>query len=591
MKAKIMGMGDLFDRDVSYRIPAFQRPYAWQEEEWEALWGDVKNVARKLLSRPGSPDVLPHFLGAIVVQPRDGSASFGDVQPVLVVDGQQRLTTLQLLFKALAMEFTAAIASPPAAYAFHDYLFNEASRIGGDHLNATKIRQSNLLDQADFHHIINEVLDPNRALRPIVEAYRYFQGNVRQWLNDDPLRVSEKAQALHDVVTEYLKVATIELDRREQPHFTFEILNSRGEPLKQADYIKNTVMYEADVIDDENQARALWGMFEDDWWREEDSRGRDLQMQLDRFLNYWCMMRIGKYIPTRNTAAAFREHVEKAKEQSQSIEAIAADVRKVGIVYKNIEENRQPGIEEALGRIKALEIGVIMPPLLWLYTEDVSEESRQSAVGALESFLVRRVLCGLGTMGLNYLFIDLVDHLSKSADEPADEVVIDYLSKQTAENRIWPSDKRVVEYLTNWPMPGNTARRKMVLETIERSKRSPMTESLSETSKLTVEHLLPQGWTQAGWPLPNPSVEATEARNEFIGLIGNLTLATRQLNSSMANRSWKTKRAALGQYSTLVLNKEVLESASDEWDERAIEKRSEELAKVITQIWSHPATR
>ena len=76
-------------------------------------------------------------------------------------------------------------------------------------------------------------------------------------------------------------MATIELDRREQPHFTFEILNSRGEPLKQADYIKNTVMYEADVIDDENQARALWGMFEDDWWREEDSRGRELQMQLD----------------------------------------------------------------------------------------------------------------------------------------------------------------------------------------------------------------------------------------------------------------------------------------------------------------------
>ena len=98
-----------------------------------------------------------------------------------------------------------------------------------------------------------------------------------------------------------------------------------------------------------------------------------------------------------------------------------------------------------------------MPPLLWLYTEDVSEESRQSAVRALESFLVRRVLCGLGTMGLNYLFIDLVDHLSKRADELADQVVIDYLSKQTAENRSWPDDKRVVQYLTNWAMPGNAA--------------------------------------------------------------------------------------------------------------------------------------
>ena len=153
-------------------------------------------------------------------------------------------------------------------------------------------------------------------------------------------------------------------------------------------------------------------------------------MQLDRFLNYWCTLRLGKYIQIRNTAAAFRDHVEKTKERNEAIEVTAADVRKVGVVYKNIEENRQPGIEAALQRIKALEVGVIMPPLLWLYTEDVSEESRQSAVGALESFLVRRVLCSLGTMGLNYLFIELVDHLSKRADEPADQVVIDYLSKQ-----------------------------------------------------------------------------------------------------------------------------------------------------------------
>ena len=137
----------------------------------------------------------------------------------------------------------------------------------------------------------------------------------------------------------------------------------------------------------------------------------------------------------------------------------------MGVVYKNIEENRQPGIEEALGRIKALEIGVnVMPPLLWLFTENVSEESRKSAVGALESFLVRRMLCGLSSMGLNYLFIDLVNDLSKRGNEQADEVVIDFLSKQSAENRIWPNDTRVVQYLTSWPMPGNAARRKMVLE-------------------------------------------------------------------------------------------------------------------------------
>ena len=291
----------------------------------------------------------------------------------------------------------------------------------------------------------------------------------------------------------------------------------------------------------------------------------------------------------RKTAVTFRTYVDKAKDRQESIEGIAADVRKVGRVYRNIEENSQPGIEEALRRIKVLEIGVIMPPLLWLYTEDVSEESRQSAVAAMESYLVRRVLCNLSPIGLNHLFIDLVKELSKRANEPVDHVVIDYLLTQGVENRIWPDNDRVVQYLTHWPLPGNAARRKMVLETIERSKKSPMTEPLSETAKLTVEHLLPQGWTPSGWPLPDPSDEATDVRNDSINLIGNLTLATRHLNSSMANRSWKDKRDALGQYSTLVLNKEVLRSAPVEWDERAIEKRSEELANTITQIWPRPA--
>lgn len=590
MDANIMGMDVLFNRAVSYRIPVFQRPYAWGNDQWTALWGDVKNVAEKLLSNPEAQDVLPHFLGAIVVQPRDGSTSLGEVQPVLVVDGQQRLTTLQLLVKALAVECIASMASPPTAYAFNGYLFNEVAYAGDHHLNATKVRQSNLLDRADFHHIINEELDPSRT-RPIVEAYRYLRGEVHAWLNKDPSQVEERAQALHDVVTEYLKVAAITLDRRDQPHFTFEILNSRGVILNQADYIKNTVMYEADAIDDEAQAQALWGMFEadSDWWRQEDSRGRELQMQLDRFLNYWCTLRLGRYIEMRHSAAAFREYVEKAKNLNVTIETIAADVRIVGAAYRKIEEGRQPGIERALERIKALDIGVIMPPLLWLYTEDVSDESRRSAVDALESFLFRRLLCGLNTMGLNRLFIELCGELSKRRDEPADTVVIDFLSNQKADNRRWPNNKDVLDYLTTWAMPGNAARRRVILDTIERSRRTSMTEPLGDTSRLTVEHLLPQGWTDGDWPLFNPSEGEREERESYIGLIGNLTLATKELNSRMNNRSWATKRAALRRFSSLTINKELLEDAPDTWDESAIEKRSEELAKAVTEIWRPPA--
>ncbi len=594
MDAKIMGLSDLFNFNVSYRIPEFQRPYAWSEEQWEALWDDVQKVAEKILRAPDSPDLLPHFMGAIVVQPRNGDTQFSEVQPVLVVDGQQRLTTLQLLIKAISMEFTSSLVSTTEFGTLQDCMFNEENRTAGDYLNATKIRQSNGLDQADFQDIIRDRLGQNRPPRSIVNAYGHFRNWVSAWLNQEPEHVAIRARALHKALTKYLKVATIDLDTSEKPHFIFEILNSRGERLKEADYIKNTVMYEADVIDDWGKANELWGMFEDDWWRKEESRGRDLQMQLDRFLNYWCTMRVGEYVPIRRTAATFRGFVEREKERhSTPIDSLASDIRGAGIIYKNIEENRQPGIEDVLKRVKTLEISVIMPPLLWLYTQDIGDQERKSAVHALESYLVRRAVCGQGSQGLNRLFIELVKHLETNTSVQPDQAVIQFLSSQTADNRIWPDDRRVKDYLSVNPMPGNAARRKMILEAIEVGKRPVMAEQVGETSKLTVEHLLPQRWNEDGWPLPDQQMdksEATDFRNRHIGLIGNLTLATKELNSSMSNRSWENKRKALNNFSALFINKELLENAPSVWDENAIQHRSQQLGEAITKIWQPPTT-
>ena len=593
MDAKIMGLGDLFDFDVSYRIPEFQRPYAWSEEQWEGLWNDVQKVAEKILRAPDSPDLLPHFMGAIVVQPLGDDTQYSEVRPVLVVDGQQRLTTLQLLIKAISMEFTSALVSTTEFGSLRNYMFNNENRTGGDYLKATKIRQSNGLDQADFQDIIRDRLGHNRPPRSIVDAYGHFRNWVSTWLNREPEHVAFRARALYEVLIKYLKVATIDLDSGEKPHFIFEILNSRGERLKEADYIKNTVMYEADVIDDGERARGLWGMFEDDWWRKEESRGRDLQMQLDRFLNYWCTMRLGEYVPIRRTASTFRGFVEQEKELHDTpIDAVANEIKKAGVVYKNIEENRQPGIEDVLKRVKTLEIGVIMPPLLWLYTQNIGDQEREAAVRGLESYLVRRALCKLGSQGLNRLFIELVKHLESDASVPADQAVIRFLGGQTAENRLWPNDRRVTDFLAVNPMPGNAARRKMILEAIEINKRPPMAEGLGETANLTVEHLLPQRWHEEGWPLPDQGIdkrESTDTRNGYVALIGNLTLATKELNSSMSNRSWENKRKALNKFSALFINKELLEGAPPVWDEHAIEHRSQQLGETITKIWQRPA--
>ena len=589
MDAKVMGLDNLFDTQVTYRIPQFQRPYAWGIEQWEPLWNDVKRVAERILTSNTDDDLLPHFMGAIVLKNKEitHELRFDEVSQVLVVDGQQRLTTLQLLIKAIQKAFEASIDDIGTALNLNKYIVNDEWRIVNDPLNGVRIRQSNRLDQFEFQEVIGGSINESGPNRGITDAYCSFYKLVYAWLNEDKTNVQDRASALFRALTEYLKIAAISLDVKEKPHFILEILNARGEPLNQGDHIKSTVMYEADVVDDAQKAGRLWGTFEDGWWRHEDARGRVSHPRLDRFLNYWVIVRIGESVTITQTAREFRSYIEK---QGRLIDEVAGDIRSAGLVYRNVEENRQPGIETFLKRIKTMEIGVIMPTLLWLYTEEITEKEPQRSVRALESFLVRRMLCNMGTQGLNALFIEMVTNLKNRKDQRADDAVITYLDNRVIENRLWPDNQRVIDSLTSRSMPGNPARKKMVFDDLETHIRPKMAEELGSTEKLTVEHILPQKWDRNGWPFP-PQIEdkeeAESTRREFVGLIGNLTLATKGLNSSMSNRSWNDKQKALNDNSSLFLNKSLLAESPTLWDERAIDDRSRELALKIVEIWPH----
>ena len=116
------------------------------------------------------------------------------------------------------------------------------------------------------------------------------------------------------------------------------------------------------------------------------------------------------------------------------------------------------------------------------------------------------------------------------------------------------------------------------------------TDLLGDTSKLTVEHILPKNWGNGDWPFPKDTVDKAAAavdRNDCIKLIGNLTLASKGLNFAIPNKSWEDKKKALHKHSGLYLNKELLENAPEVWDETAIVKRSKQLAQAIVQIWPH----
>ncbi len=584
MEANILTLQTLFGSDVSYRIPQFQRPYAWKkDDQWKPLWEDVHNLTGTILSRPDRK-VPPHFMGAIVLQSQESGT--GEVVKRIVVDGQQRLTTLQLLIRA-AQDAFQSLNDTERANRLSELTLNTEDHWGGDSDNQTKIRQSNLNDQRAFQEAIRGSSDGHGSLRAIGEAFEYFKGVVMEWLNEEPAIRVGRSNALEEALTKYLQIAAIDLDDGEKPHFIFAVLNTRAEPLKESDHIKNTVMYEADVIDDAHKAGELWGMFDNnDWWRQETKEGRLNRIHLDRFLNYWIVVRTQEDITSDRVSARFSSYVESAR---SSIEDITADIRKAGLIYQDMEEARYPGIETFLRRMKTMELGAVMPPLLWLYTNEVPEEERNRSIKALESFLVRRMLCGLGSQGLNRLFIELVGRLEARGADRVDESLVGFLNRQTVENRIWPKDGLLAENLIQKPLRGSTSRQRMVLEAIEIAMRSDKTNVFEQFRNLTIEHLMPQSW-ERNWPLPqdvSDRNEASEVRNRAIKEIGNLTLVTDKLNPSLSNDPWGKKKETLAQHTALRLNWELLNPDPEVWDEEAIYARSEELHGRILKIWPH----
>ena len=589
MEARIVNFQTLFGDQVSYQIPQFQRPYAWGEEhQWFPLWEDVRNLAKRHLATDGRGRVKPHFMGAIVLQHR--ASNIGEVTKRLVVDGQQRLTTLQLLIKAAQGTF-GQLNDQARLDRLKELTENRDSHFGGDADNQTKIRQSNRNDQRAFQEAIRVTfIDGKGAYWPITKAYRYFKEKVDEWISkaENPEDKVRRADALEEALGQHLLIAVIDLDDDEEPHIIFETLNARGETLRQSDLVKNTVMYEARVVDDAEKALQLWGIFEDEWWREKASDPRVDRIQLDRLLNHWMMATARNNVAHNRVASDFRAYLND--NPNENIERIAERIRFAGTVYRDALNfiDPDPYVRGVLSRILGdMNIVTVMPLILYLKAARIPEERYRRCIQILESYLVRRALYGRITQGLTDFFISLLERMHQERPTHYEDTMVAFLNSQTSDTLMYPNDRILTTGLTENRLPRlNAARRKMVLVEVERRMReNRMAEQLGPTRNLTVEHIMPLKW-QENWRLPpSASLEEVERRDERIHFLGNLTLTTGKLNTSLSNGPWDEKKTAIEHHSTLLLNSELLSGTPGEWDEDAIEERSKALASTITDIW------
>lgn len=590
MNTDILTPKDLFQKEVRYTIPTFQRPYVWsQDDRWEPFWEDVRNVAEDYLDeleRADNNDVeatqqtSPHFLGAVVLQQVPTGAKHIDRRDV--IDGQQRVTTLQLLLDAVQQ--TCEDADEPclqgAAMRLSRLVSNDERFIANERHHVFKLWPTRSDREAFRHAMDNGLAAKDFEESLIVEAHEFFQLQVRRWLEDGPGSMERRIDALEAAVTELLQMVVIDLGPRDDPNLIFETLNARGTPLEQSDLIKNFVLSQRGGEEGE-----IWGNLDDGWWRDEVRQGRQYRPRLDMLLNYWLAMRTGTEVSPSRVFDAFRDYA------GDDVETVMTLVKQDLANYRAFETTGGVGPEEKsfYYHIDVMQAGVITPVLLLLLSAD--EHTRVRALDALESFLVRRMICRQTTKDYNKLVLELASRLQDSGLDRADTVTAGFLSEQTAYAREWPSDESVAAALGSSPLYRllSRGRLRLVLEGIEHELRSSgKTEHSDVPRNLTIEHLLPVGWGPEKWPLSDgvDSDPATHRRNTLLHSIGNLTLATQKLNSSMSNDAWECKREELQEHSVLLLNNELLGQPS--WSEDTIESRSQRMAELVWRRWPGP---
>lgn len=585
----------LFAHPIRYEIPPFQRRYVWkQEEQWEPLWEDIERLAHSTVDgeRPAA-----HFMGAIVLQQMEFPT--GTMQRRLVVDGQQRLTTLQLLMDAIQEILESRGHSNPAKRLSALVLNAEEFR-DGDPDRAFKVWPT-VIDRIAFQHAMsNDLSATKHAASRIVQAHEYFKGQAIQWLDRFPEENGERdraANALEAAVSVKLEIVVIDLGDSENPHVIFETLNARGTPLLQSDMVKNKVLHEAGIglEDDEGDAtpemKRIWPFDQDEWWAEDVGRGLQRRPRIDVYLNHWLTLRNLAETKPYNEFRVFDKYAGERAASGDLIQDVAGDLGALGSIYRDVEEFRRKDIALFLRRRNVMNVGVITPLLLWLLSADLAPLHLANCLGALESFLVRRVVCGYSARGYGALFVGLIAKLAEASPEFASRIIVSYLGEQTAQAGLWPGDKELRDKFITAPLYLYLTRGRlaMVLEGVEQELRTSKAESQEVPSGLQIEHVMPQAWYE-NWPLAEDVEEkqdATENRNRLIHTIGNLTLVNERLNPALSNAPWVDKRKAFAKHSVLYLNKSLVNEGSEHWDEAVIEERSMWLHERAIRIWPH----
>lgn len=545
-----------------YQVPLYQRVYSWGKKQLDQLWVDVAELADTLRTDPKAS----HFIGSLVLASSPDSGTIG-IQKYLVVDGQQRLTTLTLLLAAL-----------------RDHLYDVGDVERAHGIDAQYL--INVYDAGKPHKV-----EPTQADRDaysavlgrspsaggednVGEAYRFFRSRIAA--ADDPDDPHDLA-LIEAAVVRGLALVVVTAEPGDNAHRIFESLNNTGLRLTQSDLLKNYLFMRLG-----DRAATVYANVWLPLEKRLDADNLELLFWLD-------LVQTDERAKQSDTYIGQQRRLEQLTTAEQ-IEAEVLRVAKLGDVLATIlNPEGEPHLEvrRRLTRIRAWGSTTAYPVVMQILARRAAGAATDDEVAAaltiLESYFVRRIVIGRATANLNRTLLDAVGHVS--AADRVDVGLRDYLSRG---RKYFATDKQVRDAATSvaFYWQGRAAQKKLILQWLEESYRPKEIVSL-DPRHLTIEHVLPQTMTPAvratlaSSLAPGADVDMEHER--LVHTLGNLTLSG--YNSELSNKHFDEKRELLAK-SGVAMNLEIAKSTT--WGPTEIAARGERLAERIIELWPGP---
>jgi uncharacterized protein with ParB-like and HNH nuclease domain len=541
MQAKETKLQDIIEGTKQYVIPLFQRTYSWTNKEWDILWKDLLELCE-------AENPRTHFIGSIVNMPTvsvpEGVAKF------LLIDGQQRLTTIFILL-TLLRDKAREVQEIDFAEEINNTLLVNPYKKDNDFFKLMPTQ----VDRNAYENLIKGMT--NNQESQITKAYNFFEKKIRQ--------VSFEHKKLKKIITSYFSVVSIVLDPDDNPYLVFESLNAKGRPLTQADLIKNYFFMRINIDHQEFIYKNFWQPMQ-----------IALNDNLTEYIRHY-LMRDGNIVRQNDVYYALKEKVSP-KNAIQYLEKLFQySVYYQRLIYPEYEPNVD--LQKYFHRLNRIEVTTAYPLLLNLYgdytEQKITKDDFVEVLKTLENYLIRRFVCNIPTNQLNKIFPAVYPSLNTKHKQSLIEGV-----KAILQNRGYPKDNEFYLRFKDTKLYGAGDRQiktKLILETIEENNAH---KEAVLCDNLTIEHVMPQ--TLSEWWQTHLSNGWEETHDFFLHTIGNLTLTA--YNSEMSNDDFITKKKIYAE-SHLELNKYF--SSIFSWGSSEIEARGDALAKQALLIWSY----